>query len=80
MDGNDVAIKAQPLGASLVTVDSKSSNGKASVLVPPPFEGSFTLRTSNVLPDVVSEDVRDPAGENRIRQINWTRFGKSVMA
>jgi len=75
---NDVAVKAQPLGTSLVTVDSKTSNSKASVLLPPPFEGSFTLRTSNAQPNVVADDVEDPSGEGRRRQLTWSRYGNTA--
>lgn len=72
---------AQPPNSPL-TLDVRTSNSPAVVLLPTAFEGPFTLRTSffNV-PVLRTGDgaVEDPTGEGRERTVEVTRQVRSVM-
>ena len=48
---------------SVINVDARTSNSRASIDIPTTYEGGFTLSTSNSVPDVhrASDHERDPA-------------------
>ncbi|ESK97219.1 hypothetical protein Moror_17875 [Moniliophthora roreri MCA 2997] len=67
--GIHLDIKDMPLGSTL-HLESKTSNGLANVWLPPAFEGSYILQTSNSPPHLISKRKEDPWGRGRTRHVD----------
>ena len=69
------AIKLQyddaPSGARLVS-DARTSNGAASVVMHPAYEGTYEVSTSNSRPAVRDTRPADPLGRGRRRVVSQT--------
>lgn len=62
--------------STALTLDMKTSNNRARAAVQPSFEGPFFMRTSNASPMLTAgrdEEVEDPSGEGRARNIQVNR-------
>jgi hypothetical protein len=60
-----------PSGARLVS-EARTSNGGASVVMHPAYEGSYEVSTSNSRPVVRDTRPEDPLGRGRRRVVNQT--------
>ncbi|KII95591.1 hypothetical protein PLICRDRAFT_129440 [Plicaturopsis crispa FD-325 SS-3] len=67
----------QPLD-SVLAFDGRTSNGPASALLPPAYEGSFALTSSGKYPRVEEERVRDPAGLGRGRSVEQRMLARTL--
>ncbi|KAF9018938.1 hypothetical protein BDZ89DRAFT_1164948 [Hymenopellis radicata] len=73
-------IVSLPNNAAL-SLDARTSNSRAEVFLPPAYEGSYTLKTSRLMPQVTSdEDVEDPTGRGRRRTIVTKMASRGVSA
>ena len=71
-----VQMVASPIDSKL-KLDASTTNGAATVLLDPGYEGSFHLRTSNNRPTVKRNyDVRDPKDQGRKRTVTYKTVGK----
>jgi len=69
-----LAFATAPVGSTL-TLNAATSNSPANVALHPTFEGDFDLSTSNWFKALVveDEDVQDPSGKDRKRNISYNR-------
>ncbi|KIY53048.1 hypothetical protein FISHEDRAFT_33836, partial [Fistulina hepatica ATCC 64428] len=71
-------LPTMPVGAVMM-LDAATTNQAADVHLNPAFEGSYSLRTSNAHPEVLEdEDVADPTGEGRTRQLVDRGLSKGI--
>jgi len=60
-------------------LSAKSSRSPAHVSLPSTYEGSFFLSSSILGPHVdVTEDVEDPKGEGRTREVTFNKAGHEI--
>ena len=72
-DDLELVTLTAPLDSAL-TLDAQTSNAAATVSLHQTFEGAFRLHTSNAdIKVAASEQVVDPAGAGRARNVSWTR-------
>jgi hypothetical protein len=64
---------------SVLHLSAKTSNSPAFVELNPAYEGTFSLTTSIFRPRVdVNENVEDPTGEGRQREVDFNTVGKEL--
>ncbi|KDR75479.1 hypothetical protein GALMADRAFT_247916 [Galerina marginata CBS 339.88] len=75
-----VTFPASPLNSKL-NFNGWTSNGRATALLNPAYEGDFSLQTSSTFGVTVHRNagVEDPTGEERKRQIVYRTVGKGVL-
>ncbi|KAJ6600695.1 hypothetical protein B0H10DRAFT_696271 [Mycena sp. CBHHK59/15] len=72
--GLDLAVLAAPID-STVTLHATTSIGRAAVVLPPTYEGSFRAATSlSPISVKVDEKAADPKGEGRTRSVEYVQL------
>ncbi|KAF7428848.1 hypothetical protein PC9H_008080 [Pleurotus ostreatus] len=75
----DIDFPTAPIDSTL-SLDSKTSNGAASVSLHPTFEGRFELVSSLFPPTVEKSTISDPSGRGRERTIQYTSLNRGVLS
>ncbi|KAF8896718.1 hypothetical protein CPB85DRAFT_1328869 [Mucidula mucida] len=64
-----------------LSLDARTSNNGAEVFLPAAYEGSYTLKTSRLIPQVKADgDIEDPMGRGRRRSVTTKMASRGVRA